>query len=105
MIATLLERIGEVDRLWQLDVARAIADRQTLIGELIRVCEENPRGAAPYLQEMGSLKELTTAMYESLLADRQAILLEMRQAETQMRQLGSFEAPIAASAPLLDRIG
>ncbi len=105
MIATLLEQIGEVDRLWQVDVPRAIKDRQRLIGELIRACEENPRAAQPHLQELSSLKELTAAMYESLLADRHAILHEMRQAETQMRQLSSFEAPIAASAPLLDRIG
>jgi hypothetical protein len=105
LIATLIEQIGEVDRLWQLDVARAIADRKMLIGDLVRLCEENPRAAEPHLQDLCSLKERTAAMYESLHADRQAILQEMRQAETQMRQLDSFETPIAASAPLLDRIG
>lgn len=105
MILSLLEQIAAMDREWKVDAPEGIVGREALIMSLSKCCTSDPGAAELYLDELRAVYRKTGEMHQLLAADRQRLIVELGLAETQMRQLGSFKEPVAASAPLLNRVG
>ncbi len=82
--------------------------RQALIEKLAYACRNDPAALLPYAPLLGELADRSTAIEARWRIQRIAIaksmIEELEEAETQLRQLRSFQQPAAADASLLNRL-
>ena len=82
--------------------------REALIGEIVHCCEVMPAAIVPHLSSLHQLVVRSAEIHSRWTEQREEMAKTMmesiRGAETQLRQLRSFQEPTAADASLLDRL-
>lgn len=85
-----------------------LALREALIGEIVHCCEVMPAAIAPHMPSLHQLVVRSAVIHSRWREQRDEMAKTMMEsiegAETQLRQLRSFQEPTAADASLLDRL-
>ena len=109
-IAQGLAEVAEIDRrcsrggaIEQWDDA-SLSRREALVADLVKLCQSHPMLAAESQELFGAMLERTRLIERQIRSERNQVAVELQAAESNLKQLGAFEARIPGDAKLLNRL-